>query len=93
MGRGLNPGSVWSNFEKVAIISPAPVSSTSDMANSATTSPWRSLARPADAPVRPPSFSASVTLTDDAFSAGNKPKMTPVTSETRNVNANAVASR
>src|SRR5258707_8693709 len=93
MGRGLNPGSVCSNFENVAIISPAPVSSTSDMANSATTSPCRNLARLADAPVRPPSFRDSLTLTDAVFRAGTKPKTAPVQSETRYVNANAARSR
>lgn len=39
IGRGSKPGSVWSNLENVAIIKPAPVSSTSDMENSAITSP------------------------------------------------------
>src|SRR3984893_18182120 len=93
MGCGLNPGSEWSNFENVTIIKPAPVSRTSDIANSAIKSPWRSLLRPADGPVRPPSLSDSPTLTEVVFKAGARPKMTPVKSETRNVNANAAVSR
>src|SRR6266851_5219164 len=92
-GRGLNPGSVWSNLENVAIIKPAPVNSTSDMENSAMTSPWRSLARPADVTVRPPSFNDSLTLIEAVFRAGAKPKTTPVRSETKNVNVKATRSR
>src|SRR5260370_20174937 len=89
MGRGLKPGSVCSNFENVAIIKPAPVSRTSDIANSATTRPWRNLAGPADVPVRPPSFSDSVTLTEAVLRARAKPKMAPVKSHTKNVKAKA----
>src|SRR5260370_9846834 len=92
MGRGLNPGSVWSNLENVAIIKPAPVNSTSNMENSAMTSPWRSLARPADGPVRPPSFNDSLTLIEAVFRAAANPKTTPVRTQPKNDNLTATRS-
>src|SRR5258708_5787029 len=78
MGRVLNPEGVGRNSKNVAIIKPAPVRRKATTANSATPRPWRNLAAPADVPVRPPSFSDSVTLTEAVLRAGAKPKMAPV---------------
>ena len=71
---------------KLVIISVAPTSSTIESAISVTTRDCRR--RPARTPVvvpRPPSLSVSVSVGDDACSAGSRPKMNPVATVTASV--------
>ena len=93
-GCRLNPGSVCSKFENVAIISPAPVNSTSERANSPITSASRNLVRIGAALDRPaPSLSESLRLARAAASAGAEPNSAPVATATIKVKANAQPSR
>ena len=92
--RASKPGSVWLRFRKLRIKRPAPTSSMSDSATSATTSVERTRLRAApSAPERPPSLSATLNSGFDAWRAGASPNSTPVNSETPSVKNSTVRSR
>ena len=83
-----NPGFTARNFMNERISSEAPTSSTSASATSTTTRIERVLFWRKPLPDRPLlSLSVRLRSTRDAWSAGNRPKTTPVTSDTAMVNA------
>ena len=86
---GLNPVSIFCSRTKLLTSSPALTSSTSASATSATTSTSRNrrLRAPCPPAPLPPSLSVSLRFRRVASSAGARPKMIPVTSETLSVQA------
>ena len=90
---GRNPSSTCCSDAKLRNIKPAPMTSTTANANSATTSERRRTKRADPAVARcPPSRNAIPTLPGERWNTGASPKRTPATMETRKVNSNTDAS-
>ena len=81
---GIQPGSTLRNRDRLRIINPAPISSTSDSATSETTSTLRVRLPPESASVRPkPCFNESFRFVLLARTAGTKPAARPVSRRDR----------
>ncbi len=86
----LNPGSTFCSFQKLRIISPAPISRTNDSATSEITSALRVRCFMGLPPVRPaPCFRVSLRLVLVNCNAGTIPIMMPATNDTRRVKPRA----
>ena len=87
---GSNPGFTPTCLPKLLMRSPAPTSSVSASATSATMSARRILRPPPSVPERPPSFSASCRWYREPCSAGAMPKRIPQKTDRQRVKATTV---